>query len=164
MKHSFTIIFLFLFIGCLHAQLGWQEIQTPSYAQLNGLYFLSESEGYVVGDSGVILHTVDGGQSWRKIKHPLSDTNRVFLSDITIYNDSVLLVAGSLDSGLINGKKSQLLIMRSNDRGETWAVDTSLGKGRLIAFVKSPSSLYVLKRDGGDCIYKSIDTGRTWVS
>lgn len=171
MKHIrllFILICVSLSSANLFAQSGWTVLQTPSKAQLNGIYFLSEKEGYVVGDTGTIFHTIDGGESWTVIPHPFSsEMNKVFLGDITVYNDSVIIVAGSIRR---NSQDTYgiSLIMRSQNRGQNWTVDTSVGTmdkvGRILTLVKTPWSLYALKSGIGASRLESKDTGRTWIS
>jgi photosystem II stability/assembly factor-like uncharacterized protein len=43
----------------------WQSFRTEQTAPLRGLWFLDEYRGWAVGSLGTILHTRDGGRSWR---------------------------------------------------------------------------------------------------
>jgi photosystem II stability/assembly factor-like uncharacterized protein len=43
----------------------WQTFRTEQTAPLRGLSFIDEYRGWAVGSLGTILHTRDGGQSWR---------------------------------------------------------------------------------------------------
>ncbi len=44
----------------------WEKIHNARVdRRFNGMYFVSESEGYIVGDNGLILATSDGGDSWK---------------------------------------------------------------------------------------------------
>jgi photosystem II stability/assembly factor-like uncharacterized protein len=43
----------------------WQSYRTEQSAPLRGLWFIDEFRGWAVGSLGTILHTRDGGQSWR---------------------------------------------------------------------------------------------------
>ena len=40
---------------------SWLNQYSNSYDTLNGIYFVSANEGWVVGNHGVILHTSDSG-------------------------------------------------------------------------------------------------------
>lgn len=42
----------------------WQQANVPVRVTLTALTFDSADQGWAVGHSGVILHTVDGGESW----------------------------------------------------------------------------------------------------
>jgi photosystem II stability/assembly factor-like uncharacterized protein len=43
----------------------WQVFRTEQVAPLRGLFFLDEYRGWAVGSLGTILHSRDGGRSWR---------------------------------------------------------------------------------------------------
>ncbi len=47
---------------------NWTRALTHQNAPLRGLYFVSEKQGYAVGDRGTILGTMDGGQSWNSLR------------------------------------------------------------------------------------------------
>ena len=68
-----SILLVVMFAGCNNTddvvgadiQGEWKlvyESQDQTYYQ--GLHFLDINNGWVVGDSGVIVHTTDGGVSW----------------------------------------------------------------------------------------------------
>lgn len=44
---------------------SWRQVSVPVSATLTALHFADDELGWVVGHSGVILHTRDGGESWR---------------------------------------------------------------------------------------------------
>ena len=60
-----------------------------------GIYFKSETEGYVVGNDndnyGIILKTTDLGQSWSVLNTQIT----TLLIDIEFLNDSIALIAGT---------------------------------------------------------------------
>lgn len=43
---------------------NWIPVVSGTGANLRGIYFVSALEGWVVGDSGTILHSTDGGATW----------------------------------------------------------------------------------------------------
>lgn len=47
----------------------WEVVPTPAGAgaDLNAVQFPTTSTGYIVGDSGLVLRTVDGGASWVRL-------------------------------------------------------------------------------------------------
>ena len=49
----------------------WTEVQTDIWDHIRSLYFVSDLEGWAVGDRGMIVHTSDGGQSWETQKSGL---------------------------------------------------------------------------------------------
>lgn len=48
-----------------HGQ-SWQQVESPVSVTLTAVSFIDASRGWVVGHSGVILHTSDGGATWAK--------------------------------------------------------------------------------------------------
>ena len=48
-----------------HAR-SWQQVDVPVSVTLTSVHFVDERVGWAVGHSGVILHSNDGGSSWRK--------------------------------------------------------------------------------------------------
>jgi len=43
---------------------SWLQARTPTSVTLTNIRFVSPREGWAVGQMGVILHTLDGGQDW----------------------------------------------------------------------------------------------------
>ena len=60
------IIFLTLFVSAetTHCQQYWFRIPSPTTKWLKRCHFPDPVNGWVVGDSGVILHTANRGQTW----------------------------------------------------------------------------------------------------
>jgi photosystem II stability/assembly factor-like uncharacterized protein len=55
----------------------WQPVPHPArVGNLNGVWFLTPTEGWVVGDSSTILKTTDGGQTWTAIEDDLRVARR----------------------------------------------------------------------------------------
>ena len=47
---------------------SWRKIFTGQNAPIRGLFFVSEKQGYAVGDRGTILGTRDGGETWKSLR------------------------------------------------------------------------------------------------
>ncbi|KPU60434.1 photosynthesis system II assembly factor YCF48 family protein [Pseudomonas fluorescens] len=45
---------------------SWQQVSSPVSMTLVKVRFINDSEGWVVGHAGIVLHTQDGGLSWKK--------------------------------------------------------------------------------------------------
>ncbi|MCH1931246.1 YCF48-related protein [Shewanella sp. A25] len=64
---------------------NWQQVSTPTSAQLTKVFFLNDKLGWAVGHDATILHTQDGGQTWllqmqsKEIEKPFLDV--VFLNE-----------------------------------------------------------------------------------
>jgi len=46
------------------AQPGWFPLISGTPADLNAVYFIDAETGYVVGDGGLIMRSIDGGITW----------------------------------------------------------------------------------------------------
>lgn len=83
--------------------------QFTSTEKLNSVYFMDEFYGWVVGDSGYIAQTSDGGNNWIPIQSP--DTLKRNLNDIHLAGPYGWAVG---DNGVI---------LRTTDGG-AWVIDT----------------------------------------
>lgn len=65
---SAFVLFVLLFIPAsrleLFAQPLWIQVQTPTTRNLQRVYFIDSVKGWIVGDSGTIVRTTNGGKSW----------------------------------------------------------------------------------------------------
>jgi len=75
--------------------MNWEVVYEDNLAgfehALSRIRFYDRQNGYVVGSSGLILRTTDGGQTWETVPG-FTDNS---LSDIVLLNDSSGLVAGT---------------------------------------------------------------------
>jgi len=66
MKNTFFFLLGFAIMSyTAHAQ--WARLDLPS-GQYQDIFFSTEKTGFLVGDSGMILKTIDDGVTWRKIE------------------------------------------------------------------------------------------------
>src|ERR1044071_4935534 len=42
------------------------DVRLTEDASLRSVFFIDPQEGWIVGDEGVILHTIDGGKRWER--------------------------------------------------------------------------------------------------
>jgi photosystem II stability/assembly factor-like uncharacterized protein len=59
-----TLISIFLTGKPALTQGSWEKLAVPTQQSLQSVYFTDSLYGWVVGDSGIILHTADGGNNW----------------------------------------------------------------------------------------------------
>ncbi len=81
-----------------------------SNVKLNSIYFLNQHYGLIVGNSGYIAKTTDGGNTWVQKQNP--DSLNRNLNDVYLVSFFGFAVG---DNGLI---------LETTDAGETWAMDT----------------------------------------
>jgi photosystem II stability/assembly factor-like uncharacterized protein len=60
----FIILFIAVLIGQTAFAQGWEQQVSPTNQNLNSVVFVDTSNGWAVGDSGTIIHTIDGGSNW----------------------------------------------------------------------------------------------------
>jgi photosystem II stability/assembly factor-like uncharacterized protein len=56
----------------------WSQAKVPTRTTLTGIYFLNRNLGWVVGHDAVILRTVDGGRSWKRVYNAPEDETPLF--------------------------------------------------------------------------------------
>src|SRR5467141_5447003 len=67
--HPLLLTFFFLLLTA-HCSLltasaaAWTRQPTGTMSWLHGVYFLDQNRGWVAGSGGMLLETVDGGQTW----------------------------------------------------------------------------------------------------
>lgn len=59
------IAFISGILGELSAQEHWVPLPGPTTQHLRKIYFIDHLRGWAAGDSGIIIHTSDGGLNWR---------------------------------------------------------------------------------------------------
>ncbi|MGD1006899.1 MAG: YCF48-related protein [Ignavibacteriaceae bacterium] len=110
------VIFLILFINlALYPQ--WKIIQTNYNSRLFSVQFFDTLQGFIVGDSGLLLKSTDGGKSWT--------VNSNFLNPYNSYPDFYSLSIYNSTSGWICGRYG--LLMKTTDQGKTWIQKVSPG-------------------------------------
>ena len=81
------VILLLCFITILNieafSQNFWEKINSPTSKILNSIVFLDSLNGWVSGDSGLIIHTSNGGENWETqfTNDSLNVVNIFFLND-----------------------------------------------------------------------------------
>ena len=73
----FLIVFYFSIFSNSHSQSGWFQLPSGTTNHLRSVYFTSSSTGYIVGDTGLILKTTNGGINWSS---QMSNTDNSLLS------------------------------------------------------------------------------------
>ena len=62
---KFSLLFCLSFAQVIsYSQGTWERINVPTHQYLKSLFFTDSLWGWVAGDSGTILHTIDGGNTW----------------------------------------------------------------------------------------------------
>ncbi len=71
-----SLTYLVVSSSFVFSQSGWIQQTSGINTSLRSLYFINASTGWIVGDSGKILHTINGGTIWvlqnSNTTHPIS--------------------------------------------------------------------------------------------
>jgi len=156
MKKLFTII-LSLIVSCSIAQ--WYPQTSGTTKSLNSVCFTETLNGWAVGDSGIILHTVDGGDNWAQ-QPSGTDFN---LGKVRFNNNLNGWIAGGM-----GGVPQTGIILHTINGGGTWEemFDTTYYLNdvsfpdTLNGWVVGESHIYV---GLWGFILHSNDGGETWI-
>lgn len=148
---KFVLLFISFIFSCLLNAQDWVEIQSNTNTHLNSVHFPSLNTGYVAGDWGTILKTIDGGNEWITLN---SGTTR-FLKSIFFINS---------DFGFAVGESSSIL--KTIDGGQTWTEKMSENNYynfSSVYFQDSQNGFVAGDRGGIPSICKTTDGGETWI-
>lgn len=121
---------------------------------VKGIRGISRTEAWAVGLKGPIMHTVDGGNTWRVVPTPGITLNQVNRMDV-LGDDIWIADFGSGANGMIH----------SPDGGVTWRREflpgVLPGHGPMTASIVNSSVAWTSVNLQGD-IYRTLDGGLTW--
>lgn len=156
MRYLLPLALLLLSMGCTDpteptlVRERWERVRSVQGGYFHGLWFLDKENGWAVGDSGRIIQTQDGGDSWRA---QLSGT-QVQLKCVRFVTPSKGWIGGSSNS-----------LGRSTDGGASWIWQHLPGESRRLFMTLSFSDEntgWVGDNFGG--IFHTTDGGKTWES
>lgn len=127
----------------------WVQVlpaQSAPFSQ--AISFVDQFRGIVVGDSGLVLRTTDGGDTWTRVN---SGTSQKLISLSYVYPD----IAWAAGGGATLGK--------TTDGGATWTWQT-LGTDTSAAFLSMTFhfSQYGWIADNKGRLYRTSDAGSSW--
>ncbi len=102
-------------------------------ARLNAVSFADDQVGWIVGEFGLVLHTADGGASWKRQRSVLG----VQLFSVHALDAQRVLAVGALGS-----------FMRSDDGGVVWTEEKTGVSEHLLDIWPVEGQLFVVGRDG----------------
>jgi len=131
----------------IQLKLPWRTISSNVSTHLNDVYFTSQNEGFVVGANGVILKTVNKGETWSPlISGTIETLNAVFFKNS--------------NSGFCVGNNG--LILSTNNGGQTWSNSSISGLSSHIKsiFFVNESIGFLVGQNG--CLFKTVNGGANW--
>jgi photosystem II stability/assembly factor-like uncharacterized protein len=131
-------------------QSSWQQVIVPTQATLNAVYFIDESNGWIVGHDAIILKTDNGGKDWRLVHENTESGEALF--DVVFLDKQHGIAVGAYGSYLYTA-----------DGGENWQTKTLYGEDdfHLYSISVMPSNELVVSGEAGS-IYLSVDRGDRW--
>jgi photosystem II stability/assembly factor-like uncharacterized protein len=142
-----VVLHLLGWAGTYNARAQWVPQNSGTSVSLRDIAVLDSLTMIAVGDSGIILKTIDGGNVWSR--RPSGTAKKIRALAFSSFDHRFLIGVG----------RSQQL--KSTDSGDSWAVD-SIG-GNYVAVACSPDSVpaICMGTDNGT-IRLSTDAGGTW--
>jgi len=160
MKTFFRILFFFLLVTQIcFAQ--WYQQTSGTTANLNAVQFIDINNGWAVGDSGIILHTTNGGQEWLT---QISGTS-LSLFDVCFIDSNNGWIVGGSEYWMY----WQHVILKTTNGGETW-VEQLFGEIywlRGVSFININNGTVVGGKWNGNyyegVIFRTTNGGIDWI-
>lgn len=150
---NIAFIILFSYLGALSfAQNLWKEIPSPvSYPMsLSRVIFMDSLTGWASGDSGIVIHTTNGGINWEYQNTGIKNNiqNLFFLDKM---------------HGWAISSYDHTYLLKTIDGGMTWSMDSTSFKGHYLASVIFLDTLKGFISASDVPIYYTVDGGLNWL-
>jgi photosystem II stability/assembly factor-like uncharacterized protein len=149
------IALIIIFFTNGSAQEYWIPSSTPTTINFRTICFIDTLNGWAAGDSGVIIHTSDGGDSWILQNSPV---NSVILDIFFVSPRTGWALSWNTEPPTYN-----TAILKTTDGGDNWNIQKYTANLDLFRSLFFHDSLkgFIAGKDGK--IEKTIDGGDTWV-
>jgi len=135
----------------LSANTSWNTIITGvNNNYMNSIYFVNDNIGYVVGNDGLILKTIDGGTNWLKQNSGTTD----YLSSVIFLNADTGFVSGGMPN-------TRGIVLKTMNGGETWTLINNITSNYLRSIYFTDYNNGYTVCDNG-YILKSTNGGTSW--
>jgi len=147
------IVVLNLHVFCF-GQGSWEKLNVSVTNNLNSLHFTDSITGWAVGDSGIIVHTSDGGENWTIQES--NTTNNII--DVFFLNDRLGWATSHKFSSLPYGS----LLLETIDGGLHWDTISYPEENIFITTIFYLDSLRGWMGGTPHALVKTIDGGQSW--
>jgi photosystem II stability/assembly factor-like uncharacterized protein len=156
-RKSYYISTLITFISFsihVHSQGTWENVISPTNKFLKSVHFVDSLYGWAVGDSGIILHTSNGGNQWQLQNS--STTNRI--EDVYFITRNNGLAA----SWNISNFPFGTYLLKTTDGGQNWTGNTYRDDNIFIRCITFLDTLTGWMGGSPHALVKTTDGGITW--
>jgi photosystem II stability/assembly factor-like uncharacterized protein len=154
MKIKFFLLFLLILSFKNYSQNFWERIDSPTSKNLNSVIFIDSLNGWAAGDSGVIIHTSDGGSSW-EIQNQNDSLNIV---NMCVLNDHYVIASA------VSGQYAPFgsFLLKTTNGGLNWSSEYMRIGEAFINYVYFLDSLTGFAVGYPPFFLRTSDAGATW--
>lgn len=157
-KTGYKILLLLIFTQfqtyCF-AQGSWDRIDVPTQQYLRSVYFVDSLTGWAVGDSGIIINTLDGGNTW--IIQESNTENDIV--DVFFLNSNL----GWASAFNYSDPPYGTLLLKTNNGGINWVSETYPTENIFITCILFLDSLVGWMGGTPHALVNTTDGGNTWL-
>lgn len=132
--------------GSAEPSAAWKKQSSGTRQTLRSNHFVDAQRGWTVGDSGLILHTENGGATWKRQNSKTTEQ----LKSVDFVDARNGFAVGN------NG-----IILSTNDGGNTWINQNLNGVPLLESVVAIAADTVIVS--GGSQLFQTFDGGKTWI-
>ena len=156
-KKLILLLFISLLTSSVFAQNYWLSAYSPTNLNLKKSSFEDSLTGWVCGDSGLVIHTTNGGQNWVT----QNTKTKVFLHDIFFLNKRL---GWALGWNIYNPQPPYgTLILKTTNGGVNWDTTTFPIENIFIRKVYFQDSLYGFFGGNVKNILRTTNGGINWL-
>jgi photosystem II stability/assembly factor-like uncharacterized protein len=145
---------LLLFQANAFTQGTWEKIAVPTNHLLNSVFFSDSLNGWAAGDTGTIIHTVDGGKNWTlQDSHTKNEITAIFF-----LNEDIGWAASLNYSTVPYGT----LMLKTTDGGASWSGEPYPDESVFITCILFTDSLHGWMGGMPHALVKTNNGGITW--
>ncbi|MFM9905922.1 MAG: WD40/YVTN/BNR-like repeat-containing protein [Pyrinomonadaceae bacterium] len=159
MRSTKIISTLFILLFCLQtANAEWVKQNTNSFAWLRDVFFVSETKGWIAGEGGTLLSTIDGGSTWVKERKFTNDA----LVQVYFVNETTGWLLCSRDI-YARGANASSYLRKTTDGGKNWEKIEFQdgGRERVTRLLFNKDGSATAFGEGG-IFYKLQEDGTSW--
>jgi photosystem II stability/assembly factor-like uncharacterized protein len=148
-------LFILLLISSLVSGQGtWERINVPATQYLKSVFFTDSLYGWVVGDSGIILHTTNSGVTWvQQDTHATNDVEDVFFLNRNL---------GWASTFNYTTLPYRTILLNTTDGGNTWIAQPYPKDNIFITCILYRDSLNGWMGGKPHALVRTNDGGATW--